>query len=526
MIKPLRVGTRGDRRYTEVMLLALISKTNKANPIEEFDKLDTKEKLGGFLWKSANILRGKIDSGDYKKYIFGLLFFKRISDVWEEEFEKIYKKYEDTEMASAEHNHRFDLPKSCLWKNVKEKPAGEMGIELNKIFNKIVNKNKTKLENVFNGIDFANSVMFPPEVLQKLINHFSKYSFKSKDIPTDLLGDAYEYLIEKFADDAGKKGGEAYTPRAVERLILKILDPEKDAEIYDPTVGSGGFLLVACEYIQEKYKTDNCKDLFLYGQEENLSTYPICKINMFLHFLDSASIQQGDTLGNPKFLKGNKLQQFDYVVSNPPYSLKEWSYDVFKSNKYGQLDGYEMPPKGKADYAFVLHMISSIKEDGKAGVVLPHGVLFRGSSEERIRQSILENDLIEAVVGLPANLFYGTSIPTVILILSKDKPKNRKNKVLFIDAKDYFKPGKNQNHLRKEDISKVVNTFNKYKDVEKYARVVDMKEMKENDYNLNISRYVDTSEEEEKIDVKKETKEFLKMGGDKEFVKIYKELYE
>lgn len=493
MLVPLRVGPRKDRKYRPQDILAIVDKMGS--------KL-TLPQLEAFLWKSADILRGKIDSSDYKKYIFGLLFYKRMSDVWDEEYESVMKEYEDKTIANADYNHRFQVPKDCKWTVITEQ-AENIGQKLNDVFEKLANANSPKLDKIFDDLDFANKDRFPNETLQRLINHFSQYNFGNTYISSDLLGDAYEYLIKQFAADAGKKGGEFYTPREVEKVIIGILKPHQKDHIYDPTVGSGGFLLEAYDYLKQKSGEKVAKTLYLYGQEQNLATFAIARINMFLHGLDSADIRRGDTLANPQFLnqQGN-LQAFDIVVANPPYSIKDWEYEVFK-NKFGRLEGYDMPPEKNADYAFVLHIIKSMNVNGRVGIVLPHGVLFRGGAEGRIREQILKNDLIEAVIALPAKLFYGTGIPAAILILNKNKPENKKNKVLIIDAENDFLEGKNQNSLQPQDINKIVKAYDNYSDIEKYARVVDIKEIVEKDYNLNISQYIDSSEQEEVIDVKK-----------------------
>ena len=337
--------------------------------------------------------------------------------------------------------------------------------------------------------------------MQQLVNHFSKHNFGDQYINSDILGDAYEYLIEQFAAGAGKKGGEFYTPREIERLIMHILNPHEKDHIYDPTVGSGGFLLEAFHHVRDKYNEAKARSLYLYGQEFNMSTFTIARINMFLHGLDSADIRMGDTLANPQFLTNeNQLQTFDICVSNFPYSVKEWAREKFATNSFGRLDGYEMPPDKNADYAFILHIIKSLNENGKAGIVVPHGTLFKTDASGRIREQILKNDLIEAVIALPSKLFYGVGIPVAVIILNKNKPEERKNKVLIIDAEKEYQEGKNQNRLRAKDIEKTSNAFHAFKDIEKFARVVDLKEIEENEFNLNIRRYVDTSEEEENID--------------------------
>lgn len=509
ILVPLRVGPRKDRKYRPQDIQAIVDKMGS--------KL-TLPQLEAFLWKSADILRGKIDSSDYKKYIFGLLFYKRMSDVWDEEYESVKKEYKDKTIAGADYNHRFQVPEDCKWAVVTEQ-AESIGQKLNDIFEKLANANSPKLDRIFDDLDFSNRDRFPNETLQRLINHFSQYNFGNTYISSDLLGDAYEYLIKQFAADAGKKGGEFYTPREVEKVIIGILKPHQKDHIYDPTAGSGGFLLEAYDYLKQKSGEKIAKTLYLYGQELNISTFAIAKINMFLHGLDSADIRRGDTLANPQFLtQRGSLQTFNIAVANPPYSIKDWEWEIFKTNKYGRLGGYDMPPEKNADYAFVLHIIKSINENGRAGIVLPHGVLFRGGAEGRIREQILKNDLIEAVIALPSKLFYGTGIPAAILILNKNKPENKKNKVLIIDAEKDFLEGKNQNSLRQQDINKIVKTYDSYSDIEKYSRVIDIKEIEENEFNLNVRRYVENGEDEEVVDIKTVWSEVKEIEKDRDVI--------
>ena len=491
ILVPLRAGKRGDRKYRPQDIQAIVDKMGSKLTLPQLEQ---------FLWKSADILRGKIDSSDYKKYIFGLLFYKRISDVWDEEYKRVMDEYKDETIARADYNHRFQVPQDCRW-SVIEEQAENIGPKLNGIFDKLTNANSPKLDKIFDDLDFAHKDKFPNETTQRLINHFSQYNFGDTYINSDLLGDAYEYLIKQFAADAGKKGGEFYTPREVERVIIQILNPHKKDHIYDPTVGSGGFLLEAYHHLKEKEGEKIARTLYLYGQEINIGTFAIAKINMFLHGLDAADIQRGDTLANPQFLNPNgTLKTFDICVANPPYSISDWESEMFKE-RYGRLEGYELPPKSNADYAFVLHIIKSMNSNGRAGIVLPHGVLFRGGAEGRIREQILKHDLIEAVIALPSKLFYGTGIPAAILIFNKNKPESRKSKVLIIDAEKDFSEGKNQNSLRVQDIAKIVKAYDGWQDIAQYARVVDIKEIAKNEFNLNVRRYIENGDKEEEIDV-------------------------
>ena len=507
ILVPLRIGSRKDRRYRPHDIEVIIEKMGSRLTLQQLEQ---------FLWKSADILRGKIDSSDYKKYIFGLLFYKRISDIWGEEYKAIMKEYNDKTLAEADYNHRFQVPEDCRLEIIQEQ-AENIGQKLNQIFDKLTNANSPKLDKIFDDLDFANKDKFPNETLQRLINHFSQYNFGSDYISSDLLGDAYEYLIKQFAADAGKKGGEFYTPREVERVIINILKPHERNHIYDPTVGSGGFLLEAYHYLREKSGEKIANTLYLYGQEINIGTFAIAKINMFLHGLDAADIRRGDTLANPQFLDElGLLQQFDIVVANPPYSIKDWCYEDFKSDKHGRTEGYDVPPNKNADYAFILHILKSMKPDGRAGVVLPHGVLFRGGAEGRIREEILKNDLIDVIISMPSKLFYGVGIPVAILIFSNQKPDHKKNKILLIEAENDYREEKNQNVLRQKDIDKIVKAYDEYKDIEKFARVVDLKEIEENGFNLNVRRYIDSSEEEEILDVAAVWNDLLKLEKERE----------
>jgi type I restriction enzyme M protein len=460
----------------------------------------TQQQLEKHLWDAADILRGKIDSADFKHYIFGLLFFKRLCDVWEEEYEERLKLYQDAELAADPEEHRFHIPPGAFWNDIR-KHSTNIGEHLNAAFRAIEDAN-TRLRGVFQDVDFNNKERFPDATLELLLQHFSKHRLRNCDVEADILGDAYEYLISQFADDAGKKGGEFYTPKMVTRLIVMCLQPDEGMSIYDPTCGSGGMLLEAVNYLKRQGK--NPKSLQLYGQEMNLNTWAICEMNLFLHDIDDAFILRGDTLREPKHLvaEGSKvLRTFDRVLANPPFSLKNWGDEAWKNGDKFSRDTYGCPPKSYGDLAFVQHMIASLNETGKLGVVLPHGILFRGGAEAKIREGILKNDLIEAVIGLAPNLFYGTGIPACVLIINKQKEAKRRGKVLFVNGAEEMVEGKNQNTLSKANVEKLAKAFLAFADEERFARVVDLAEIEKNDFNLNIARYVQTAEEEDQIDV-------------------------
>jgi type I restriction enzyme M protein len=459
----------------------------------------TIDALERYLWSAADILRGSIDSSDYKGFIFGLLFLKRLSDRFDEECETLAAGGDDPE---DKDNHQFFVPKRARWAEI-QRVATNIGEALNKACSALEGANGS-LEGVLAGIDFNDERKLGDArnrdvVLGRLVQHFSRVALRNANLSEpDMLGRAYEYLIEKFADDAGKKGGEFYTPKKVVELIVELLAPREGMRICDPTCGSGGMLIECAHHLARQGK--NPRNLSLFGQEKNLGTWAICKMNTLLHGLPDARIEKGDTIRDPKLREGGELMLFDRVIANPPFSLDEWGREVAEHDPHGRFS-YGIPPKTKGDLAFVQHMIATANKTGMVGVVMPHGVLFRGAAEGEIRKGILQDDFIEMVVGLPANLFYGTGIPAAILVINKGKKPARKGKVLFIEASREFREGSAQNYLREEDVKKIAATFHAFKDVPKYARVVGLEEIEKNDFNLNISRYVETADAAEKVDV-------------------------
>jgi type I restriction enzyme M protein len=463
----------------------------------------TQQELERHLWGAADILRGTVDAGDYKQYIFGLLFFKRLCDVWDEEYEALLDETGDKNEAADPDEHRFHIPRKHRWDAVR-KHATQIGQRLNNALAAIEDAN-LRLRGVFGDVDFANQDRFSDALLEKLLAHFEKYRLRNADVPADMLGDAYLYLIKMFAEGAGKKGGEFYTPRQIVRLMVEIVEPKPGMSIYDPTCGSAGMLLEAVQYLKDHRQ--DARSLSLYGQEKNFATWGIAQINLFLHNVDDAFIAKGDTILSPKrydpkardFVEG--IGAYDRVLANPPFSEKVWGFEVWQNGDPFGRDEYGCPPRGFGDLAFVQHMLASVKDDGMLAVVVPHGVLFRGGAEGKIREAMLRADVIEAVVGLARNLFYGAGIPAAVLVCRKKKPKARRGKLLIVNGETIFLPSKAQNFLADEHVKLLSRAVHAFADIDKLARVVPVDEIASNGYNLNISRYVQTGSEPEKIDV-------------------------
>ncbi|RSK25685.1 type I restriction-modification system subunit M [Bacillus sp. HMF5848] len=468
----------------------------------------TLQELEKTLWGAADILRGELNAAVYKDYIFGLMFLKRMNDQFsieretkKEEFVSQGMDLEEVEILLEEPTmyETFFVPAAARWDKLKNLTLN-IGPELDKAFKAIEDEPKNaELIGVLTTANYNDKERVPDKKLSQLLLLFDKHNLAYENLENpDVLGDAYQYLIKQFADDGGTKGGEFYTPREVVKVLVNILKPQEGDRIYDPTVGSGGMLIESMHYIKEH--GGNERNVSLFGQEINLSTWAICKMNMLFHFARGADIRKGDTIRNPMHTEGGVLKTFDIILANPPFSLKNWGIEEAENDAYNRFT-YGVPPKSYGDLGFVSHMVTSLNQKGKLGTVVPHGVLFRGGAEGQIRKGYLKDDLIDAIIGLPSNVFYGTGIPAALIVINKNKPFERKNKVLFIDASQEFIKDGNKNKIREKDIDKICSTFNSFKSVEKYSRIVKLEEIKENDYNLNISRYVDVSNKEEEINI-------------------------
>ena len=439
--------------------------------------------LCSWLWGGAEILRGPVEHADFKTYLFPLLFLKRINDVWEEERQAAINEVG----ADFPENHRFHIPEGARWNDIRS-ASKDIGQVLQSSMREIESLNP-KLEEIFGDAQWTNKERFTDERLKDIIEHFSKHTLGRDVSDDDLIGQAYEWTIKKFADLENKAAGEFYTPRSVIRLMIQILKPQEGFGIYDPACGTGGMLLEAVRYIRER--DGDIRSLYgnLFGQEKNFITSTMARANLYLHGLEDFTIARGDTLLNPAFIEDSTLQKFDIVIANPPFSLDNWGHELWASDRWGR-NTYGIPPKKNGDYAWIEHMITSLKKDGRLAVVLPQGALFRKAGEGNIRKKILEEDLVECVIGLAPNLFYGTGVSASILILNKNKSALKKGKLLVIDGSKYFWKGKNQNEMHQKHVASILELYEVFDNVKGASKVVDMAELEENDWNLNITLYV------------------------------------
>ncbi|MGN6495677.1 MAG: type I restriction-modification system subunit M [Agriterribacter sp.] len=450
----------------------------------------TQKQLEVYLWGAANILRGMIDAADFKQYIFPLLFFKRISDVWDEEYEAAMEESGgDITYAEFRENHWFDIPKGCHWNDIRRKSV-DVGAHLQKALRKIENANFEQLHDVFGDAQWTNKKRMSDEKMLNLIEHFSKMDLSLKSVPHDIMGEGYEYLIKKFADDSGHTAAEFYTNRTVVKLMTMITDPQPGESVYDPTCGSGGILLNSALHLKEQKK--EYRTLKLFGQELNLITSAIARMNMYMHNVDEFQIVQGDTLDNPQLLENDELRKFEVIMANPPYSVKRWNQQKWMNDPFGR-NIWGTPPQGCADYAFQQHIIKSLKPDtGRCVVLWPHGVLFR-DAESELRKKMIEADLVDAVIGLGKNLFYNSSMESCLLVCRMKKSKERKGKIIFINAVNELKLERSFAWLEENNIKKIVSTYRSFKDEEGFCKIVSIKDVLENNGNLTIPLYVKTT---------------------------------
>ncbi|HAT1845540.1 TPA: type I restriction-modification system subunit M [Legionella pneumophila] len=483
--------------------------------------------INNAAWAACDTFRGVVDPAQYKDYILVTLFLKYISDVWQDHYEEYQKQYgDDVERIHRKlERERFVLPiVKLIEKNDKtggeivldefpatyyslyeRRSAANIGELINIVLDHIEESNKSKLEGVFRNIDFNSEANLGKTKernrrLKQLLEDFYKpqLDMRPSRVSEDVIGNTYIYLIERFASDSGKKAGEFFTPLKVTELVAKLASPKQGDRICDPACGSGGLLIQAAKAVGDR-------NFALFGQESNGSTWALCRMNMFLHSFDSARVEWCDTLNSPLLIEDDRLMKFNCVVGNPPFSLDKWGADNAENDQYNRF-WRGVPPKSKGDWAFISHMVeTALEKEGRVAVVVPHGVLFRGASEGRIRQKMIEENLLDAVIGLPGNLFPTTNIPVAILVFDRSREKGgvRENcqDILFIDASGEYISGKNQNVLSDEHITKIIDIYKARSEVEKYAHVAEFSEIKENDFNLNIPRYVDTFEEEQEIDI-------------------------
>ena len=460
-------------------------------------KMENAQDLYNFLFEACNILRGPVSQDNFKDYITPILYYKRISDVYDEETQSALEESGgDKEYAALPEQHRFDIPEGCHWKDIRERTEN-LGAAIVGAMRGIELANPDTLYGVlsmFSSQKWTNKQNLTDGKIRDLIEHLSTRKLGNKDYPADLMGDAYEILLKKFADDSKAQAGEFYTPRSVVQLLIRILDPKPGESVYDPACGSGGMLIEAVHHMNHSNLC--CGKIF--GQEKNVTNAAIAKMNLFLHGAADFNIMQGDTLREPKILAGGELAKFDCVIANPPFSLEKWGSVEWSSDKFGR-NIWGTPSDSCGDYAWIQHMIKSMGPgNSRMAVVMPQGILFRGNEEGNIRKKLVESDKVEAVVTLGDKLFYGTGLSPCFLIIRNLKPAEHSARILMIDATKILTQKRAQNILSQEDVDRIFQLYTDYKDVEDYAKVVTLEDVKAKEYNLSPNRYVDYHKEEVK----------------------------
>lgn len=459
------------------------------------NEVTTSQELFNHLFEACNILRGPINQDEYKSYVTPILFFKRLSDVYDEETQIALAESDgDEEYAAFPENHSFIIPEGCHWNDVRE-TSENVGTAIVNAMYGIERANPDRLSGVFSSFDDAvwtDKTKLSDERLKNLVEHMSKIRVGNKDYAADVMGDAYEYLIKKFADLSKKNAGEFYTPRTIVKLLVMLMSPQAGETVYDPACGTGGMLIEAIRYMNNDQMTYGK----IYGQEKNLSTSAIARMNMFLHGARDFKVTQGDTLRSPNYINHGQLQTFDCVIANPPFGLKNWGADAFETDLYGR-NIWGCPSDSNADYAWLQHMIKSMNPaTGRVAVVMPQGVLFHGGKEGEIRKQIIESDKIECIITLVGGIFYGAGVSACLLLLNNQKVPEHKNKICMIDATSIYTPARAQNFMSEDDIQKVFNLYSNYKDVLEYVRIVDLEGIREKDYTLSVNTYIQKKEQE------------------------------
>ena len=486
-------GTVSDMTEDEARALARELLPAEIEPVSLAD-------LEAYLARAADLLRGAIDQADFKAYIFPLMFFKRISDVYLEEYaHALVESGGDREFAHFAENHRFQIPDGCLWEDVRRRTEN-VGQALVTAMRGIERANPDTLYGIFGGAAWTNKTKLPDRTLTDLIEHFSSKHLTNASVAPDIFGQAYEYLIKRFADQSNKKAGEYYTPRSVVKLLVDILDPQEGETVYDPACGTGGMLIEVIEHVKDAGGNPRLLWGKLFGQEKVLTTSGIARMNLLLHGVTDFRIVKDDTLRSPAFFDGNRLAHFDCVIANPPFSLEAWGEEAWPNDPWGRSQLGGTAPRKYGDWAWVQHMIASMAPlTGRVAVVVPQGALFRRGKEAAIRQHVLEADLVEAVIGLAPNLFYGTQLAASVMILRAKKPQEHEKKVLFINAESLYRSGRNQNSLEPEHAAQILTLYQEFGDQSGLSKVVNLDEIAKNDFNLNIPLYVEPAPVEDEL---------------------------